>query len=451
MQPLRTIGLVSLGCAKNAVDLQVMAGHLRKAGFELASHPDLADVVLVNTCAFIEPAREEAAAEILRACELKKSGRCQAVIVAGCLVQRYRDSLAKVFPDVDAFLGIDALDRIADVVRGLGAARARRAVRVPNGSPHRVFSPPEPALRLTGAAFAYLKIAEGCAHRCSYCAIPSIRGAFRSRRLADILAEARALVSTGVRELNVIAQDPMLYGVDLKPVRGVRVGIVDLLKALDGLDGDFRVRVLYSYPSEITDAFLAWMATSPRALRYVDVPIQHTVPSVLKAMARGSAIEATRTAAARIRAAVPGVTLRTTVMTGFPGETESDFRRMLADLRQMKFDHLGAFAFSPEEGTVAAELDRQVPAGVAERRRQEVMRVQRGIWRAKAKALVGQTLPALVVAPGVARLESQAPDVDGVTHLAPPPGRKKAPAVGALVRVRIDAAKGYDFEGTPIS
>ena len=193
------------------------------------------------------------------------------------------------------------------------------------------------------------------------------------------------------------------------------------------------------------------MATSPRALRYVDVPIQHTVPSVLKAMARGSAIEATRTAAARIRAAVPGVTLRTTVMTGFPGETESDFRRMLADLRQMKFDHLGAFAFSPEEGTVAAELDRQVPAGVAERRRQEVMRVQRGIWRAKAKALVGQTLPALVVAPGVARLESQAPDVDGVTHLAPPPGRKKAPVVGALVRVRIDAAKGYDFEGTPVS
>ena len=306
-------------------------------------------------------------------------------------------------------------------------------------------------MRLTGAAFAYLKIAEGCAHRCSYCAIPAIRGAFRSRRLADILAEAQALVSTGVRELNVIAQDPMLYGVDLKPVRSVRVGIVDLLEALDGLDGDFRVRVLYSYPSEISDAFLAWMATSPRALRYVDVPIQHTVPSVLKAMARGSAIEATRTAAARIRAAVPGVTLRTTVMTGFPGETESDFRRMLDDLRQMKFDHLGAFAFSPEEGTVAAELDRQVPAGVAERRRQEVMRVQRGIWRAKAKALVGQTLPALVVAPGVARLESQAPDVDGVTLLAPPPGRKKAPAVGALVRVRIDAAKGYDFEGTPVS
>ena len=448
MLPLKTIGLVSLGCAKNAVDLQVMAGHLRKAGFELASHPDLADVVLVNTCAFIEPAREEAATEILRACKLKKSGRCQAVIVSGCLVQRYRDSLAKVFPDVDAFLGIDALDRIADVVRGLGAAR--RPVRLPPGAPHRVFSPPEPALRLTGAAFAYLKIAEGCAHRCSYCAIPAIRGAFRSRRKADILAEAQALVSTGVRELNVIAQDPMLYGVDLKPVRGVRIGIVDLLKALDGLDGDFRIRVLYSYPSEISDAFLEWMATSPRALRYVDVPIQHTVPSVLKAMARGSAIEATRTAAARIRAAVPGVTLRTTVMTGFPGETESDFRRMLTDLRQMQFDHLGAFAFSPEEGTVAAELDRQVSPGVAERRRQDVMRAQRGIWRAKAKAFVGQTLPALVVAPGVARLESQAPDVDGVTHLAPPKGRKKAPAVGSVVPVRIEAVRGYDFEGTPM-
>ena len=449
MPPLKTIGLVSLGCAKNAVDLQVMAGYLRKAGFVLAPNPDDADVLLVNTCAFIEQAREEAVSELLRACELKKSGRCRAVIAAGCFVQRFRDSLAETFPDIDAFLGIDALDKIADVVRGIAAARSRRAVRVPGGSPHRVFSPPEPALRFTGQAFAYLKIAEGCAHRCSYCAIPAIRGSFRSRRMADILAEAKALVATGVRELNVVAQDPMLYGVDLGPARGRRTVIVDLLEAIDGLDGDFRVLVLYSYQSEITDAFLGWMARSPRALRYVDVPLQHTVPSVLKAMARGGAVEATRTVADRIRAAVPGVTLRTTVMTGFPGETEDDFRRMLADIRRMKFDHLGAFAFSPEEGTVAAELDRQVPTGVAERRRQEVMRAQKSIWRTKAKSFVGQTLPALVVAPGIARLESQAPDVDGVTYLSAA-GKRRKVAVGDVMDVRIDAVKGYDFEGTPM-
>ena len=444
-----TIGLVSLGCAKNAVDLQVMAGHLVGAGFALAPVPDEADVVLVNTCAFIEQAREEAVAELLRACELKRQGRCRAVVAAGCFVQRYGTRLAERFPDVDAFLGIDALDKIASVVQGISSASDRRQIKVPCCGPHRLFSPPEPALRLTGPAFAYLKIAEGCAHRCSYCAIPSIRGAYRSRRMKDVLDEARALVPTGVRELNVIAQDPMMYGVDLKPVRGARPGIVDLLNALDALEGDFRVRVLYSYPSEITDAFLGWMATSPRALRYVDVPIQHTVPSILTAMARGSAVTATREAAARIRAAVPGVTLRTTVMTGFPGETEADFHRLLADVKAMRFDHLGAFAFSPEEGTLAAELERKVPRGTAERRRQEIMRVQRSIWRTKAKAFVGKTFPALLVAPGVARLESQAPDVDGVTYVETP-RRAAAPKVGSIVRLRITAVKGYDFTGTPV-
>ena len=445
--PLKTIGLVSLGCAKNAVDLQVMAGHLRKAGFVLAPHPDEADVVMVNTCAFIAPAREEAVAEILRACELKKAGRCRAVVVAGCLVQRYGSTLKENFPLVDAFLGIDALDKVAGVVARLNAAGRRSGiVKLPCGTPHRLFSPPEPALRFTGKAFAYLKIAEGCAHRCSYCAIPAIRGGYRSRRPKDILAEAAALVATGVRELNVVAQDPMLYGVDFAARK--RYGIVELLKALDGLEGDFRVRVLYSYPSEITDAFLDWLNTSPRALRYVDVPLQHTAPAVLRAMARGAAVQATRQAAERIRAAVPGVTLRTTVMTGFPGETERDFRQLLSDIRAMAFDHLGVFAFSAEEGTLAAELDGQVSVGVAERRRQEVMRVQKGIWRAKARKLVGSTLPALVVAPGVARLESQAPDVDGVTFLGETKGCA-APAVGTVLNVRLTAVKEYDFEGVP--
>ena len=425
-----TIGLVSLGCAKNAVDLQVMSGHLLKAGHTLAPDPDNADVILVNTCAFIESAREEAAAEIARACELKRAGHCKAVVAAGCFVQRYRAEVLKAFPDLDAILGVDALDRIVDVVGGLKSAA------VPPGLPKRVFDPPMPALRLTGAAFAYLKVAEGCAHRCAYCAIPAIRGKFRSRPLKSVLAEARALVKTGVRELNVIAQDPMLYGVDFRD----GTNLVTLLRALDKIPGDFWVRVLYSYPSEITDAFLDWLNTSPHAVKYVDVPLQHTDPKILQAMARGSAVKATREAAERLRAAVPGVTLRTTVMTGFPGETPAAFTRMLADVKRMSFDHLGVFAFSPEEGTPAATLPRRPSLAVAERRAGEVMALQKRIWSAKARKYVGRTFRALVVAPGVARLASQAPDVDGVVHL------RRAAEVGTFIDVTIAKVRGFDFE-----
>jgi len=446
-----SIGLVSLGCAKNAVDLQVMAGHLVKAGCVLAPTADEADVILVNTCAFIESAREEAAAEIIRACELKRAGRCRAVVVSGCFAQRYGERLREAFPDLDAILGIDALDRIVDVVRGaVGAstprkARATAARALPPGMPSRVFDPPMPALRFTGPAFAYLKIAEGCAHRCAYCAIPGIRGNYRSRKPSAILKEARELLATGVRELNVIAQDPMLYGVDLK-----NTNLVDLLRKLDRLPGEFWIRVLYSYPSEISDAFLEWMNTSPHAVKYIDVPLQHTDPAVLKAMARGGCVKATLAAAERLRAAVPGVTLRTTVMTGFPGETQEAFDRLLADVKRMKFDHLGAFAFSPEEGTPAAEMAGRPEAKVARRRERGVMSAQKRIWAAKAKAFVGRELPALVVAPGVARLESQAPDVDGVVFLRKPRGRA-LPSVGAFCTVRITAVAEYDFEGLPLA
>ena len=452
-----TIGLVSLGCAKNAVDLQVMSGHLLKAGHTLAPDPDNADVILVNTCAFIESAREEAAAEIARACELKRAGRCKVVVAAGCFVQRYRAEVLKAFPDLDAVLGVDALDRISEIVEEAARVplprngrvallrdregspwgkRRLAASRLPPGLPKKVFDPPIPALRLTGAAFAYLKVAEGCAHRCAYCAIPAIRGKFRSRPLKSVLAEARALVKTGVKELNVIAQDPMLYGVDFRD----GTNLVTLLRALDKIPGDFWVRVLYSYPSEITDAFLDWLNTSPHAVKYIDVPLQHTDPKILVAMARGSAVKASREAAERLRAAVPGITLRTTVMTGFPGETPAAFTRMLADVKRMSFDHLGVFAFSPEEGTPAATLPRRPSLAVAERRAREVMALQKRIWSAKARKHVGQIFRALVVAPGVARLASQAPDVDGVVHL------RRPAEVGAFVDVTIGKVSGFDFE-----
>ena len=413
MKKGESLALVSLGCAKNAVDLQVMAGNLVKGGCTLSPDPDRADTVIVNTCAFIASAREEAEAEITRALALKRAGNYGKVVVTGCYPQRYPKAAAK-FPGVDVWQGV----------------------------PSDWVEPKIPGLRFTGKAFAYLKIAEGCAHRCSYCAIPAIRGRFRSRPLDSIMKEARALVKSGCRELNVVAQDPMLYGMEWKKPGGP--GLVDLLWRLDRIKGDFWVRVLYSYPSEISEDFLIWMLTSRHAVRYIDVPLQHTDPEVLARMNRRGAIEATRTAAEVLRAVVPGVTLRTTIMTGFPGETDARFRRMLADLARMQFDHLGAFAYSPEEGTKGARMKGRPSRKVAEEREKLVMDQAAALWKVKARRMVGETFRALVVAPGVARMESQAPDVDGVVYL------DSEPPVGEFVDVKLARSRGFDFEATVI-
>ncbi len=436
--PVVKVAPVALGCAKNTVDLQVMVGHLLKAGFAIAPESE-ADVILVNTCAFIEAAREEAVAEIMQACERKAAGEVAVVAVSGCFTQRYGRRAAELFPDVDCWIGVDELDRAPGLIRD--ALRGSRRGGCDFALPKRVFSPPAPKLRFTSSEYAWLKIAEGCAHRCAYCAIPAIRGRYRSRALADVVAEARSLLADGVKELNVIAQDPMLYGVDLRG--GKRIDIVALLKRLDALKGEFWIRVLYSYPSEITDEFLDWMRTSPHAARYVDVPLQHTDPEVLSRMARASAVKASLAAAERIRSAVPGVTLRTTVMTGFPGETERRFERLLADVRRMRFDHLGAFAFSPEEGTPAAAMRGRPSARIAAQREKEVMSVQRRVWASIARKLVGTEQRALVCAPGIARLESQAPDVDGVTFVP-----ENVPL--GFARVRIVAVRKYDFIAEPV-
>ena len=406
-----TLALVSLGCAKNAVDLQVMAGNLLKdKNCTLSPDPDRADVVIVNTCAFIASAREEAEAEIRRAVQLKANGNYGRVVVAGCYPKRYPKAAAK-FPGVDVWQGV----------------------------PETWIEPKLPELRFTGRAFAYLKIAEGCAHRCAYCAIPAIRGKYRSRPVRAILREARALLKSGCRELNIVAQDPMLYGVDLKP----RLSLTDLLWKIDRLPGDFWVRVLYSYPSEITEEFIDWLNTARHAVRYVDVPLQHTVPEILVKMNRKAAVTPTLVAAEALRACVPGITLRTTVMTGFPGETDLRFRRLRADLRRMQFDHLGAFAYSPEQGTAAARMAGRHAKKTAEAREKLIMADAAALWRVKAKRMIGQTFPALVVAPGVARLASQAPDVDGVTYLL---DTGVNPAVGAFVMVRLVKVCGFDFE-----
>ena len=412
----KTLALVSLGCAKNAVDLQVMAGNLVKAGATLSPDPDRADIAIVNTCSFIASAREEAEAEILRALELKRRGQYGRVVVTGCYPQRYPDALAK-FPGVDEWRGV----------------------------PREWVEPKIPALRLTGKAFAYLKIAEGCAHRCAYCAIPSIRGKYRSRPMKSILREARALIASGCRELNIVAQDPMLWREKKAKAGGEGRGeawrtLPDLLRAIDRIPGDFWVRVLYSYPSEITEDFVVWMMTSKHAVRYVDIPLQHTVPEVLAKMNRNQAIDASLVAAEALRDLMPDITLRTTILVGFPGETELRFRTLLSDLRRMQFDHLGAFAYSPEEGTKGAKMRGRPPRAVAERREKEVMDMAKALWGVKAKRMIGQTFRALVVAPGVARMESQAPDVDGVTFI-----EEGSAEVGSFVNVKLVRRRGFDF------
>ena len=302
---MSSVGIVSLGCSKNLADSEVMAGLLLKAGHTLAPTPDRADVILVNTCAFIEPARAEAAENILAACAHKADGHCRAVVVTGCMPQRYREQMAEAFPDVDAFLGVDELDRLPEVLKALTKRRrAALPVTIAPGLPTRTFDKPIPALRLTGPVFAYMKIAEGCNHACAFCAIPLFRGRLRSRPVDALLDEARALIETGCREINLVAQDVTAYGKD----RRDGSSLASLLRELDALDGDFWVRWLYGFHNHVTDELLEVMAGARHIVPYFDLPIQHCAPDILRAMRRADTIKAIETFPARLRAAVPGAT-----------------------------------------------------------------------------------------------------------------------------------------------
>jgi ribosomal protein S12 methylthiotransferase len=419
-----------------------MAGYLKAGHVALAPSPEAADVILVNTCSFIEAAREEAAEAILSACAHKAAGRCKAVIVTGCLVQRYRQRLEKAFPDVDAFLGIDELERVADVVGKVAAGRRCGVVAEP-GDATKVYSPLFPTLLFMGGRFAYLKIADGCDHRCAYCAIPNIRGRFRSRVTEDVVTEAATMVRAGVREINLISQDSLLYGAD----RSGAPRIAELMRRIDELKGDFRFRVLYGYPAGITDEVLEVLNTAEHLCKYLDLPIQHSHPEILRAMNRAPAIGATEGMAARLRQAVPGLTLRTTCLVGFPGETEAHFEHLLATVAESKFDHLGVFGFSPEEGTPAFSREAPDPE-VVEERCQRLMALQKKIVRERAKELKGTEDRALLLRRGasgvwLARLPRQAPDVDGETRVTGVPPSAQA---GDFVRVTITGGKGYDLE-----
>ncbi len=442
---MQSIGFITLGCAKNLVDAQIMAGELLAAGYTLAPRPEAADILVVNTCSFIHDAREEAAEAILSACAHRDAGGCRAVIVTGCLPQRYGKQFLRAFPAVDAALGIDQLDQLPAVIQQI--SHQPSAICNISKSPSRVFAPRHPTLLFSGGPFAYLKIAEGCAHRCAFCVIPNIRGKLRSRSPDSLLDEARALISAGVRELNLIAQDTTSYGRDLDP----RLSLADLLARLDTLPGDFWLRILYAYPSLITDELLQRLAASPHILPYLDVPIQHAHPEVLKRMARGHTADAVANLPARLRAAVPNITLRTTCLVGFPGETEAHFEHLLDYIRAARFDHLGAFIYSPEDGTPAFDW-KPVPRKTAQARLDRLMQLQRDIVRQTRRSLLNQTTRALLLRPAknntwLTRVERQAPDVDGLTTLTAVPSTARP---GDLLPVTLTGGRGYDLTATPI-
>ena len=453
-----SIGFISLGCAKNLADSQVMAGVLLSENLQLAPSPEEADVILVNTCAFIEDARSEASEAILRACAHKADGRCRAVIVAGCLPQRYRDRMREVFPDVDAFLGVDELEQVGAIVREVAAGR-HDILAVSSELPTRLFRPRLPALRFSGGPFAYLKVAEGCDHACAFCAIPGIRGRYRSRGIDDLAEEARALLDSGARELNLISQDTTSYGRDLDPAH--RSALPALLRALDALPGEFWIRILYGYPSRVTDELLATMAALRHVCAYLDLPVQHSHPDVLRAMRRADALDAVADLPERLRRAVPGLVLRTTCLVGFPGETEAHFDHLREYVAAARFDHLGVFVYSPEEGTAAETREDAPPMEVAEERRDRLMRLQQSIVHDRLRGRIGAEARAILLQPEapttrsgkdgmkmaravwIARLASQAPEVDGITRVRGVPEDARA---GRFISVRITGVRAYDIE-----
>jgi ribosomal protein S12 methylthiotransferase len=511
------IGLVSLGCPKNLVDGEVMMGLVREAGHEITADARDADVIVVNTCAFIDTAKEESVDAILEMAQLKRDGRCTRLVVTGCLAERYGDQLMAEIPEIDAVLGTGDVPQIVgavagaaspvqvfrslqdiDTVRGArfavrgadgpqpGALRAsyvtgrtspplrpvthsapRTAHREPStahrepSTAHReprtanlptyLYDASTPRLRATPRHFAYQKIAEGCDYTCAFCIIPTLRGRYRSRSEGSIVAEAEQLAAQGVRELLLISQDTTFFGND----RGERGALGRLLRRLNRVDGIAWIRMLYLYPTTITDDVLDAIAESEKVCRYIDLPLQHASADVLRRMRRPGNREAYTKLLARIRNRIPGVTLRTTMIVGFPGETGADYRELRSFVREMEFDHLGVFTYSHEEGTRAFGLEDDVPAGRKASRRGELMFTQAGIVARKLRARVGSIVPVMIdgrspdsdlVVQG--RTAGQAPEIDSVVILSECDPDQFTP--GDIVNARITEAHGYDVVAVPV-
>ena len=434
------VGMVSLGCPKNQMDAELMLANLEQAGYEITADSGYADVVLVNTCGFIADAKQESIENILEFAQLKKEGQIQKIIVTGCLAQRYQQELAEEIPECDAVLGLGANGDIAAVVEQVMAGQTIRSFPSRDSwclDGSRVLTTPH--------FFAYLRIADGCDNRCAYCAIPNIRGNLRSRSMEHILSEARALVSTGVKELVLVAQDTTVYGRDLYG----ESCLPQLLTELCKIDDLKWIRLLYCYPEHITDELLAVMAKEEKVLPYMDIPLQHAAGNVLRRMHRPGNRESLTALIGRIRAAVPDITLRTTVMVGFPGETEEDFEELCEFIKDVKFQRLGCFAFSPEEDTPAYDMPNQVEDEVKYRRRDVVMEEQSRISDAYNEAMVGKTVTVLVESFDryaecwFGRTEGDAPDIDGKVFFS----ATRPIQPGNMVEVNITDTMDWDLIG----
>ncbi|HEY8154602.1 MAG TPA: 30S ribosomal protein S12 methylthiotransferase RimO, partial [Myxococcota bacterium] len=423
----------------NQLDTEVMLGALSLSEFAIAERLEDADVAIVNTCAFIESAREESIQAILEVADLRESGRLRALLVTGCMPQRYGDELAKELPEVDAFIGTSQYPNVPEILGEVLAGRSR-GVYVEARRTH-LYDHRSPRILIGPGHSAYVKTSEGCDRICSFCAIPGIRGKFQSRRLDSLVEECQTLAAAGVKEVNLVAQDQTSWGKDLPG----RPKLARLLRRLDETEGLAWIRLLYVYPTAVTDELIEVLATGRRVLPYVDVPLQHASDRVLRAMRRGVTADRQRRLVERLRAQIPDLTLRTTVIVGFPGETEADFEALCDFVRETRFDRLGCFRYSDEDGTAAALLPNKVPRAVARDRHKRLLALQSGILAEKQAALVGRELPVLVDVAGPhgaqARLASQAPEIDGGVVLR---GDCRA---GELRRARITRVRaGVDLE-----
>ena len=446
---MKKVGFISLGCPKNLVDSEVMMGRLKQEGYELTSDAAEADTLVVNTCGFIDAAKKESVEAILEAARLKTDGKCQRLVVAGCLVERYRDELRAEMPEVDAFIGTSQINDITKAADPRVNTRSLPVLPLGNQTATYLYDESTPRVLATPGHYAYVKIAEGCDRPCAFCFIPQMRGHFRSRRFGSVVAEAKQLVEQGIKEIILVAQDSSRYGEDL----GEQDALAHLMRELCRLDGVEWVRVMYTYPTHISDAFLDVLAEEPKAVKYLDMPLQHASRNVLRLMKRGGNRESLERLIERVRARVPGIAVRTTFITGFPGETEEDFAELMTFVKNVEFDRVGVFTYSDEEGTPAFDLPDKVDARVARERRAKLMRAQSRISLKKNRARVGEVVRVLFEGASEetdllwqGRMQTQAPDIDGCVLINDAP-EGFAPEPGQFVNVEITEAQQYDLVG----
>ena len=441
--------IVSLGCARNLVDSEVMAGLLEKSGYQIVDQPSGADVVLVNTCGFIGAAKEESIDTIVAMSRLKEEGKVKKLVVAGCLSQRYPDELASELPEVDFFIGTGEVPRIAEILRQHEANSARRQYI---GIPSYLYDHLTPRLRSTPSYTTFLKVSEGCDHKCAFCIIPQMRGPHRSRAIDSVVNEAIALSQQGVKEINLIAQDLTAYGRDRKDGTTLH----GLLREMAQVDGISWIRLLYAYPNFLDQPLLDVINDSDRICKYIDIPFQHVSQSLLRRMRRGKSGSEVRQAVEKLRAAIPGLTLRTSLIVGFPGESDADFEELLDFVEEARFERLGVFKYSQEEGTAAARMPQTVAEDEKERRWQEIMDLQASISRKKNEALIG-TIQRVMIDEFdeesdkiSGRTQAHAPEVDGAVFVErwDVLGEKRMNVRGGdLIDVRIVEAQDYDLIG----